>query len=137
MAVSIQSDWQNDLRFNNVTNPSQDPTNLYVQLYSASATFKDEAFVAVISDVDASLSLQQTTPLFNLFSIHVPAHLQRQGLATRVIEFVEELAKEQGKRGVFIGPLVTNDSQWIERIARRCHYQPQPPFGYLLRFPSF
>jgi GNAT superfamily N-acetyltransferase len=69
-----------------------------------------------------------TKRVLNIFSIIVPAHMRRKGIATRVLTAVEIRAKREGCYAIVVGPLIGEDST-LERILHRRGYGHIPPFS--------
>ena len=64
----------------------------------------EEIFVAVVDDEIAGLvTTEDRGPELELINIDVARHLQGRGIGTRLVGFVEERARREGKRAVTLG----------------------------------
>jgi ribosomal protein S18 acetylase RimI-like enzyme len=63
-----------------------------------------EVFVAEVDgQVAGCVTLEDANGTIELIDVDVPRSLQRQGIGTSLARFVEELARERGKRTVTLG----------------------------------
>ena len=64
----------------------------------------EELFVAVLDDEIAGLvTIEDRGAEMELINIEVPRQLQGRGIGTHLVRFVEERARQQGKRAVTLG----------------------------------
>ena len=74
------------------------------------------------------------TKLLNLFQIYVPIKDRHKGKATEIIIMCEDIAKQRNLSGIWIGPFMTDSSEYLIRICKRRDYQPCMPFGMIKMF---
>ena len=65
----------------------------------------------------------------NLFNLHVPENMRKQGIATQMIEICERIAKLRNTCGLYVGPCVTDLSEYLIRICEKRGYSLCMPFG--------
>lgn len=72
--------------------------------------------------------------ILNLFHIFVPIHQRNMGIATKIIKICEEIAQERGLAGLWVGPFVTDESEFLIKICKKNGYTACMPFGMIKTF---
>lgn len=72
--------------------------------------------------------------ILNVFHIQVPESERHLGIATKVIEICEDIAQQRKLMGIFVGPFVTDDSEYLIKICKKRGYHRCMPFGMMKQF---
>lgn len=70
----------------------------------------------------------------NLLSIYVPESDRRHGVATKIIEICEQIARDDKYCGLVIGPFVEDDADYIIRVCKRMKYRQCMPWCMIKQF---
>ncbi len=62
--------------------------------------------------------------------VHVSQDKRNQGIFSNILNILEKRA-DRDEQNLFVGPLVTDDSQYIEKVCTKRGYKPQMPFGLI------
>lgn len=72
--------------------------------------------------------------VLQLSYIFVPEQDRCKGSATNIVKICEEIAKEKGYNGMYVGPFVTEDSRYISKICKKRGYNNCDHWGHLIMF---
>ncbi len=118
------TNWRQDLKNGMQTGNENDVNNIFVSLQNGFIFHK----AALLSN-DTNNDTENIDTLI-LMTIYVPKEQRNQGIFKDILDFVEERASKNGLH-LFVGPLMSDDSQWIEKVCKHRGYQGTMPFGYL------
>ena len=127
-------DWKNDLLYGMETGDENDENRIYVNLdYGILERYETPKmnFIKV-----KSLSTNFDTNIQNVLifmTVHIPINMRKQGIFSEILTFLEDRAKRD-KQYLWIGPLMSDDSQWIGHTCKKRGYEFQMPFGWITSF---
>lgn len=102
------------LESNNIIGDENDNEKLYVEISHVYTPRGDE--------------------ILNVFSIQVPEKERHNGCATKIIKICEEIAQEREMKGIYVGPFMTDESDFLIKICKKNGYKSCMPFGMIKRF---
>jgi len=72
--------------------------------------------------------------ILNVFHINVPVNDRHTGIATSIIEICEKIAQAEHLIGIWVGPFVTDESDFLAKICGKRKYYSCMPFGMIKQF---
>ena len=67
--------------------------------------------------------------ILGLIMINVPPKQRRLGIATRIIQLCEKIAQNEQYSGIYVGPFMTDESEYLIKSCRKMRYVRCLPFG--------
>ncbi len=112
--------WCKDLENGMQTGDENDTNQIFVSLkkgniYHGSILISDDK--------------EKTISTLILMTVYIPLEQRNQGIFKDILDTVEKKAKNN-RQHLFVGPFMTDDSQWIQKVCKQRNYQPAMPFGY-------
>ena len=127
--------WETELLHNMEYGNTDDTSDIYVLLdYGNLIDYNlDIGNIKFIEFKQMDENFDEKYPFPNvlvLMTIYIPEHQRNKKIFSNILTFLEKRAY-QHKQHLYVGPLMTDDSDWIIHTCQKRGYKIQPPFGFI------
>ena len=119
--------WQQDLENGMSTGNEDDDNNIFISLVNG---YRFDSYNGVIVEDAQLCDKNKKLDTLILQTVYIPKEQRNQGIFKNILDFVEQKAINNGQH-LFVGPFMTDDSQWIIKVCRSRGYQGWMSFGLI------